>query len=161
MMATMRPFHALTAADLMSRDVMIIPRDMSLRAAGHLLSERHVTGAPVVNEKGECIGVLSATDFMHWVGEHGDKPRHHDPGCFHSAWQTGDWDNVPADEVANYMTADPVTVPSGASIIELAQKMTDAHIHRIIVVDGQRRPIGIVSSTDILAAVAYSEFRGA
>jgi CBS-domain-containing membrane protein len=35
--------------------------------------------------------------------------------------------------------------------------MIDAHIHRIIVVDKKQRPIGIVSSTDLLAAMAYSD----
>ena len=40
-------------------------------------------------------------------------------------------------------------------IMDLARSMLDAHIHRIIVVDNNCRPIGIVSSTDILAAVAY------
>jgi CBS domain-containing protein len=35
--------------------------------------------------------------------------------------------------------------------------MLDAHMHRIIVVDEQRSPIGIVSSTDILAAIAYAQ----
>jgi len=32
--------------------------------------------------------------------------------------------------------------------------MVDAHIHRIIVVDGEGRPIGVVSSTDLVAAMA-------
>jgi len=35
--------------------------------------------------------------------------------------------------------------------------MIDAHIHRVIVVDEQQRPVGVVSSTDILSAVAYAE----
>jgi CBS domain-containing protein len=34
--------------------------------------------------------------------------------------------------------------------------MIDAHIHRVIVVDEEERPIGIVSNTDVLAALAYS-----
>jgi CBS-domain-containing membrane protein len=35
--------------------------------------------------------------------------------------------------------------------------MIDAHIHRVIVVDKKRRLIGILSSTDLLAAMAYSD----
>jgi CBS domain-containing protein len=31
----------------------------------------------------------------------------------------------------------------------------DAHIHRVVIVDGNFRPVGVVSSTDVLAAVAY------
>jgi predicted transcriptional regulator len=55
------------------------------------------------------------------------------------------------------MTADPVTVVSTTPVQKLAQMMLDAHIHRLIVVDRQQRPIGIISSTDILACVARSD----
>jgi CBS domain-containing protein len=54
------------------------------------------------------------------------------------------------------MSADPVLVPPCFRINQLARMMLDAHIHRVIVADEQGRPIGIVSSTDILAAVAYA-----
>ncbi len=37
------------------------------------------------------------------------------------------------------------------------EKAADAGIHRVIVVDDQRRPIGIVSSSDVLAALASTE----
>src|SRR5262249_55086265 len=146
----------------MSRDVTMLPRAMSLRAAAHLLLEMQISGAPVVDESGECVGVLSATDFMHSVGHgerSGSRPSYSNPGCFHSAWQVGDEEALPTDDVGNYMTGDPVTVPPSTSIVELARKMTDAHIHRIIVVDAQHRPIGVVSSTDILAAVGYADRR--
>jgi CBS domain-containing protein len=156
--ATNKTLLNLTAVDLMSHDVIVIPQAMSLRAAAHLLSENQISGAPVVDETGACVGVLSATDFMHWVGygERAARPAHANPGCFHSAWQIGNVDALPTDAVANYMTADPVTVSPSTSIAELAREMTEAHIHRIIVVDAKYRPIGVVSSIDILAAVAYA-----
>jgi predicted transcriptional regulator len=37
--------------------------------------------------------------------------------------------------------------------------MVDAHIHRVLVVDDQNRPCGIVTSTDVLAAVARAAQR--
>jgi predicted transcriptional regulator len=40
---------------------------------------------------------------------------------------------------------------------DLARMMLDAHIHRVIVVDEQNRPVGVVSSTDILAAVVAED----
>jgi len=159
MIASAKPLLTLTAADLMSRDVVVVPKSMSLRAAAHLLSEIHVSGAPIVDETERCVGVLSSTDFMHLVG-YGEraaaKPACPNPGCFHSPWQVVDADDLPTDEVGTYMTADPVTVSPGTSITELAREMIDAHIHRIIVVDARYRPIGIVSSMDILAAMAQA-----
>jgi CBS domain-containing protein len=52
------------------------------------------------------------------------------------------------------MTPDPVTVAPATPLGELARLMVNAHIHRLIVAGEDRRPVGIVSSTDILAAVA-------
>jgi predicted transcriptional regulator len=52
------------------------------------------------------------------------------------------------------MTANPVMVSSHVAITELARMMVDAHIHRVVVVDEMNHPVGIVSSTDILAALA-------
>jgi CBS domain-containing protein len=69
-------------------------------------------------------------------------------------WQVVEVEELPTDDVGQFMTADPVLVPPEMPVTELARSMIDAHIHRLIVVDRQRRPIGVVSSTDILAQVA-------
>ena len=70
-------------------------------------------------------------------------------------WQVVDDGLLPSDEVGDYMTADPVTVPETAAVADLARMMCDAHIHRVIVVNQEHRPVGVVSSIDILAAVAH------
>jgi CBS domain-containing protein len=129
---------------------------MSLRAAAHLLSQAQVTGAPVVDEQGRCVGVISATDFLRWAEK--DKglatPSKARPACVCSEWQVVEPDDLPREEVRTFMTPDPVVVPPGTAIHRLAQLMIDAHIHRVVVVNRDRQPVGIVSSTDILAAVA-------
>ena len=66
----------------------------------------------------------------------------------------GEIDHLPEEEVFKFMTKDPVTVRPATPLADLARQMVDGHIHRLIVVDVQDRPIGVVSSTDILAAVA-------
>jgi predicted transcriptional regulator len=150
------PLLELTASDVMSRDVMVVPRKMSLRAAAHMLAQVHISGAPVVDDRGRCVGVLSVTDVIHWLsqGDREAKQRDSDLERICSDWQLIDLTVVPADEVCRYMTTDVVTALTGTPIGELARKMLDARIHRIIVTDAEGRPIGIVSSTDILAAVA-------
>jgi len=61
---------------------------------------------------------------------------------------------LPRGAVRRYMTTDGDTVEPQTPLPELARIMIDAHIHHVIVVDGRRRPIGVVSSSDILAALA-------
>jgi predicted transcriptional regulator len=144
----------LRAVDLMSRNVVVVPQEMSLRAAARLLSGAQISGAPVVDADGRCVGVLSSTDFMRWT-ERADMSQGHTepPEDFCSEWQVVDYEDIPSDRVDCFMTADPVMVNVATSIRELARLMIDAHIHRLIVVDEFCKPVGIVSSTDILAAI--------
>jgi CBS domain-containing protein len=130
-----KPLASLTARDLMNHEVVAIPQHTTLRAAAQVLGREHISGAPVVDAQGRCVGILSAADFV-------------------GLWARGG--PLPQGEVCRYMTADPVTVEKTAPVTELARKMIDAHIHRVIVVDEEGHPVGVVSSTDILAAVSYS-----
>jgi CBS-domain-containing membrane protein len=103
------------------------------------------------------VGVLSTTDFVEWAGKEEMPP--HGPG--NKSACVCEWEIVtgeaPADEqVSDWMTSDLVLALPTASVSELARSMIDAHVHRIIVAGADERPIGIVSSTDILAAVAYA-----
>jgi CBS domain-containing protein len=135
MMTRSKPLAALTARDLMNHEVVAIPEHMPLRVAAQVLGREHISGAPVVDAQGRCVGILSAGDFV------------------------GLWDRIGAPAqgaVGCFMTADPVTVEATAPVTELARKMIDAHIHRVIIVDEEGHPVGVVSSTDILAAVSYS-----
>jgi CBS domain-containing protein len=139
--------------------VVMIPQEMSLRTAAHLFSQHQISGAPVVDGNGRCLGVLSTSDFVHWADKNAGRKKVDSSAC-HCAWQVvHEVNELPADQVANYMTLDPVTIPPHVDIRTLSQMMVDAHIHRVIVVDKERKPIGIVSSTDILAAVAKADFQ--
>jgi CBS-domain-containing membrane protein len=153
-----KPLLALTATDLMSASLVVIGEEMSLKGAAHLLATAAVTGAPVVDGQGRCVGVLSATDFVHWM----DREHRGPAACavspaFSSPWQMVDPDAFPDDAVRDYMTRDPVTAGAAASIGELAAKMLNVHIHRVVIVDQAGKPTGIVSSTDVLAALVKAD----
>jgi CBS-domain-containing membrane protein len=150
------PLLELTAEDLMSRDVLVISQHLSLKAAAHLLAQAQVSGAPVVDEEGRCVGVLSAADLVHWVdcGKQATKRRGAGASCVCCDWQIDGLDDVPEDEVSRYMTTDVVATGPETRVGELARWMCDGNIHRVVIVDDRRRPVGVVSSMDVLAAVA-------
>jgi predicted transcriptional regulator len=154
MVLATKPLFETTAADLMSAVVITVPEDMSLKAAAHQLAKAGITGAPVVNKDGRCIGVISGTDFVHCLErEYWTVPACAASPAFSSPWQALDPNTLPDLKVHECMTRDPVVVTSIANLGELARKMIDVHIHRVIVTDSTNKPIGIVSVTDILAAV--------
>ena len=80
-----------------------------------------------------------------------------EPNCVPVDWQVVQLEKLPTDEVGRFMTTDPVTAELGTPVRALARMMVDAHVHRVVVVDAQKKPVGIVSSTDLIAAVAYSD----
>ena len=156
MIAFAKPLRSLYAADLMSHDLVLIPQDMSVRGAARMLSRAEISGAPVVDDQGRCIGVISATDFLHWA--EGETRTDSDAkACACAAWQIIEENVYPDGCVREIMTRDPVTAPPETPIGELARMMLNAHIHRVIVVDRSGRPVGVVSSTDILAAVGQAD----
>jgi predicted transcriptional regulator len=151
-----KPLLSLCAADIMSHQVVMVPREMSLQGAARMLARAGVTGAPVVDAAGRCIGVLSATDFMNWLKE--EHPHKSGESWMCKPWQIPENGNPIDGCVEECMTKDPVLASPRAKIGELARMMMDAHVHRVIVVDSaSRRPMGVVSSMDILAAVARSD----
>lgn len=142
---TVKPFAALTAADLMSCKVLTIPQDTPMREAAQTLLRAQVSGAPVVDAQGRCVGILSAADFVQRAGR------------LEAAISA---QRAPGDPVRRHMTTDLVTADPETHIGTLARTMIDGRIHRLVIVDEERRPIGIVSSTDLLAAIAYGERAG-
>jgi CBS domain-containing protein len=146
-----KPLLDLTAADLMTTPVRTIPEETSLREAAYLFTREKISGAPVVDREGRCIGVLSSSDFVTWARQDGkDKVVH-----FIAPWgEMIDIDDSPDNEIRHYMTAQPIAVKPTARVGELAQTMAAGHIHRVLVLADQDQCQGIVTSTDILAAMA-------
>jgi CBS-domain-containing membrane protein len=155
---TTQALFDLTAADLMSREVITVPQEMPLPVAARVLAEAQIGGAPVVDSEGRCIGVFSTADLARraQLAKRAARKAPAIPGCVCSDWEVveHDWETLPAESVSWYMTADPVLVSPETRVGELARMMVDAHIHRLIVAGADRRPAGIVSSTDVLAALA-------
>src|SRR5262249_8544565 len=100
----------------------------------------------------------TSSDLMKWVenGERASRRLFQNSPCMCTDWQVTDVSALPVDEVSRHMTTDLVTAPPSTPVTELARIMIDAHLHRVLITDGHGRPAGIVTSTDILAAVASS-----
>jgi CBS domain-containing protein len=203
MVALEKALLDLTAGDLMSHNPIVLHQTTSVRDAARTLMQAYISGAPVVNEKGRCVGVISTTDFLRltWPGKEemkkpgaagycqflfkakqadgtdktwctlpagacllqGATDQHEglaECSLLGSVFMDGqmvDVEELPGTSIRSLMTIDPVTAHADVSVRTLARMMMEAHIHRIIIVDEEQRPIGIVSSSDILAAIARAE----
>jgi CBS domain-containing protein len=137
----------LRLRDIMTRDVISATPDMTIRDAMELLSERHVSGAPVV-DGGKVVGIFSATDLLTLLAELNDTT----PSLTfrRRRGRSAPLEDVTVDEV---MTRKVHSLPPDRSVDEAAALMGAKQIHRVLVMQGDVM-LGIVTTSDVAKAVA-------
>jgi predicted transcriptional regulator len=144
----------------MNPDIMTVADEMTTDELARYLTEREISGAPVVDSQGHLIGVVSMTDIARTMAE---------PSDFASSRSSDFYRDVAADltledlgqryveeravTVRDVMTPVIHQVPVTASVAEAARMMVDQHIHRLVVTQG-KEPVGIITSMDVLKMVA-------
>ena len=147
-----KPAHALTAADVMCRDLVTVRHRMTLRAAARVLARWRVHLLPVTDDQGRFVGVLSAAELLRWAADGGTGGgQGHDTGAW-TDWQLMAPGAGRTDEVRWHLAADPVAVATDTPLADLAGRMRDRRACCAVVIDGHRRPVGVVSGADLLAA---------
>jgi len=140
--------------DVMNPRVITVQSSDTLRCCIERMAANQVHAVPVVGMFGECRGILSTSDvFRVTRGIEQDvvEMQRLDPA-------TGRWmlahlgDEVANQTVADVMTPDAAIVHEDTPIVAAAQTMLRHQVHRLPVVDRQSRVVGIVSTTDLLAA---------
>lgn len=150
----------VTAKDIMRTKVVTVSYAAPLSEVERTLSEHSISGAPVVDEAGRIVGVVSVSDLMERYAEDQDAHPRRGHGFFHlSSEETLDEDfdsfEVPdeAEETAqDIMTATVYTVPGGAGLKEIATALCKHKVHRVLV-EEQGRLVGLISTLDILDAL--------
>jgi predicted transcriptional regulator len=152
MIATYDHLKSLAVADAMSHNLISISCNSTLSEAADVLCEHQITGAPVVDEGGRCVGVISGSDFIHSkAGELDETNVRHvlnrgTLGAFCI-------EEVRQDLVRSHMTPMVRTVGEHIPLVQAARCMCRDHVHRLIVVDEDERPTGILTSLDLVATL--------
>lgn len=133
--------------NIMTRDLVTATPDMTIRDAMELLSERHVSGAPVL-DGGKIVGIFSASDILEMLADLNDM----NPSLTfrRRKGRTSPLEDVTVDEV---MTRKVHSLPPDAAVEEAAMLMVEKQIHRVLVVE-EDVLVGIVSTSDVAKAVA-------
>jgi CBS domain-containing protein len=155
--------QAISAADIMTKSLILARPDQDLKDAERLLIEHRISGVPVV-EGTDLVGVLSRSDIarvevlMQSLDELVSDRLNWDvqaDGFKHTAGPEFEGFRKRLDKlkVRDAMIDQVVTCTPQTPIREVAAEMLRHHIHRIIVVEG-KHPVGIVSSLDLVRLVA-------
>jgi CBS domain-containing protein len=128
----------LRVGDLMTIDPVVIEAEAPATDAERMLKTHHVSGLPVVAD-GVTVGVISRTDLM---------------VARSSGLVSGNWARM---RVRHLMSAPAISVHIGTSPRRAAELMVTRHIHRVVVVDDEEAPIGVVSALDLLRLLLGTE----
>jgi CBS domain-containing protein len=133
--------------EIMSRPVFTVSAGTGIKAAATLLAEHGVSALPVVNAKGELVGIVSEADLISI--ETRPDPRTQAMPLAPTAGSS-------PKTVAEVMTREVITVSSGSEVSQAARIMLDAGIKRVPVLEG-RRVVGILSRRDLVKVIARSD----
>lgn len=135
----------LPIRDLMTRDVLTLAPDCSIREAAEILSTEHFSGAPVT-EHGVLVGMLTATDLLEFIASlPAEQPEVREQS------ERGILDTHTIEEA---MTRSPLrTMGPNESVAHAAAVMSREGIHRLPIVD-EGKLVGLLSTTDLMRAVA-------
>jgi CBS domain-containing protein len=123
---------SLLASDVMIKDVVTVLESAPLKEVARILSEKNITGAPVVNSRGELVGVISETDIIR------------------KSNSIGAWSPSTAGQI---MTRPAVTISPSDTLQRVSELMFNRRIHRVVVSEGNRIQ-GIITTMDILRTIA-------
>ena len=121
--------------DYMTKEVVTFHPDQSIAEAMDTFLEMKISGAPVVNDEGKIIGILSEIDCLKIMV---DEAMH----------------NLPHGRisVAEYMSDGVSSVSETADVLDVASKFLQTHFRRFPVIDVNGKLVGQVSRRDILQA---------
>jgi len=147
----------MQAKDVMTTEVVTIGPDASVQQVAMLLSERGISGVPVVDEAKRVVGIISEGDLLHRI-ELGTERR---PARRRQSWwlssfaaaEAPDYVKSRGRRVNDLMTQDVVTVTEDTPLADVATLLETRGIKRVPVVrDGSL--VGIISRANLVRALA-------
>jgi CBS domain-containing protein len=145
-------------ADWMNRDLLTVTPSTPIADAVKLLVDRHIGGLPVIDDEGKLVGVISESDLM-WREQGVEQPPYmlflggviyfQNPLTYER-----DLHKALGQTVGEVMTPHAISIAANTSLPAAAKIMHDKKIHRLPVVDEQNHPIGIITESDIMRAIA-------
>ncbi len=153
-----------TARDVMQTYLISVNPETPLLEVHRLFVDEEINGAPVVDETGRLLGVISSVDLLRAVEEE------HDAASSESSYLQDfmeisgpDWQDESNNfqarlgerTVADAMTRGGITVSPEAPVHEVAATLRKHRIHRVFVVDGEQLS-GVISTFDLVALLEKS-----
>jgi CBS domain-containing protein len=145
----------MKVADLMTRAVVFVGPDATIKDVANLLVEHRISGLPVCDHASRVIGVVSEADILYRESEPAERDRP-------LAWLFEDTVHAEARKAAartaaEAMSTPPITIAGFRVAAAAARMMLDHRIKRLPVVDIHGKLQGIVTRSDLVKAFVRTD----
>lgn len=146
----------LTAGEIMTKDVVTVKKETSIRELAELFTGRRISSAPVVDDKGELIGIVTETDLVEQ-----DKSLHIPTVISIFDWviylESGkkfekELKKMTGQTVGDIYSREVDTIAPSTPVSVVADIMSSKKIHAIPVVMGSR-VVGIIARIDMIRSM--------
>ena len=147
----------LTARDIMTREVITIGPEASVKELAKLLEAHRISGAPVLDEKAALVGVVTQSDLVQRSRDL-DLPPALNVLDLHLFLETPSHfqkrlEKLLGDRVKDIMTVSPLTLTPDMPVNEIARLMAAKGMHTLPVLEGGKL-VGIVGKLDLIRGLA-------
>ncbi len=150
----------LTAADLMAPNPISIAASANVQEALMLLTDKNFSAAPVIDEGGRPVGVISRSDLLihdrelgRKVVTAGDYYLENGPAIEHEVPAGFQVESVDPTTVDDIMTPAVFSVRPDTPASKVVSEMIGLHVHRLFVTDDDGTLIGVISTMDVLKSL--------
>ncbi|GAB3546905.1 HPP family protein [Noviherbaspirillum agri] len=151
MHAYRRRFGEITCADIMSRDVITVEAGTTLQNAWTLLRRHRVKALPVVDDTRRVVGIVTFVDFMKHANL--DIYAGFDAKLRRFIQRARDISAAKPEVIGQIMTKTVRSVSTDMHIVHLVPLLSDVGLHHIPVLDKERRLAGMITQSDLIAAL--------
>lgn len=150
-----------TAADLMTPNPLSLREDLTIREAVAFFVDRNISGAPVIDESGRPVGVLTQSDILIHDREEVETiaPPEVELGSPlpRSWWDSFQIERVDSTPVRDLMTPAVFCVGQDIPACSVIEQMCGLNIHRLFVVDSCGVLIGVITAMDIVRNLTWDK----
>ena len=145
--------RTMRVRDVMTSRVVAVTPSTPFRDVAELMLHHEIGAIPVIDDSAGLIGLISEADLLAKQA-YGDRRRHHLLGMPGVAGQEARGMVRSRAQTARELMSAPVdTALPDEPLRDVARRMVENRLRHLVVVDGARRMVGIVSRRDLLQRV--------
>ena len=160
-MNTVQQLVDVKIGQIMTQQVVTLMIDDTIQDAAGVMLENNLSTVPVIDVNNKCIGILSRTDMTELFLETDDElAQLLDTDRLSLEWYHRSAETSQDRRVREFMVDNVSQINVDSTLQEACREMARNRVHHLPVIDNNERVVGIVSTFDIVNAIANLPDRG-